>query len=70
MKRMKLLTNEKQESYEKSKTCYICKEKFENEYVKDKKCCKVGDQCHYTEEYRGAVHSICHLKYSVPEKFL
>ena len=35
-KKMKLLTKEQQESYETAKTCYICKEKFENKYVKDK----------------------------------
>ena len=28
-KRMKLLTKEQQKSYENSKICYICKEKFE-----------------------------------------
>ena len=33
---MKLLTKERQESYENAKICYICKEKFENKYVKDK----------------------------------
>ena len=33
-----------------------------------KKCRKVGDHCHYTGKYRGAVHSICNLKYSVPKK--
>ena len=34
---MKLLTNEQQESQENAKICYICKENFENKYVKDKK---------------------------------
>ena len=33
---MKLLTNKQQESYENAKFCYICKEKFEDEYAEDK----------------------------------
>ena len=53
------------ESYENSNHCYICKENLENKYVKDKKYCKVRDHCHCTGEYRGAVDSICNLKYSV-----
>ena len=65
---MKLLVKEQQESYENAKMCYICKEKIENKYLKDKKYCKVRDHCHYTGEYRGAAHSICNLKYSVPKK--
>ena len=36
-KKLKLLTKEQQESYEKVKLCYIYKEKFENKYLKDKK---------------------------------
>ena len=36
--------------------------------MKDKKYLRVRDHCHYTREYRGVVHSICKLKYSVPEK--
>ena len=36
-KKMKLLPKEQQESYENAKICYICKEKFENKYLKDKK---------------------------------
>ena len=65
---MKLLTKEQQESYENSKICYICKEKFEKKCLKDKKHRKVRDHCHYTGEYRGAAHSIFNLKYSVPKK--
>ena len=45
-----------------AKTCYICKEKFEYKYLKDKKYRKVRHYCHYTREYRDAAHSICNLK--------
>ena len=51
---MKLLTKEQQESYENGKICYICGEKFENKYLKDKKYRKVRDCCYYTGKYRGA----------------
>ena len=26
------------------------------------------DHCHYKEKFRGAVHSICNLKYKVPQE--
>ena len=61
---MKLLTKEQQELYENANICYICEEKFENKYVKDKKYRKVNNHCHYTWENRGAAHRICNLKYS------
>ena len=54
---MKLLTKEQLQLYENTKICYICKEKFENKYLKDKKCCKIRYHCHYAGEYRGAAHS-------------
>ena len=42
-KKMKLRTKEQQESNENAKICYICKEKFENKSLKDKKHHKVRD---------------------------
>ena len=65
---MKLLTKEQQESYENAKICYIYKEKFEKKYLEDKKYRNVRDHCYYTGKNRGAAHSICNLKYSVPKK--
>ena len=29
---------------------------------------KVRDHCHYTAKYRGAAHSICNLKFNVPDE--
>ena len=52
---MKLLTNEQQESYKNKKFCYICKENFENKYLKDEKCRKVRNHCHNTRDYRAYV---------------
>ena len=49
-----------------AKLCYICKEKFEDKYIKEEKYCKVKKHCHYTGEYRGTTYSICKLGYSVP----
>ena len=67
-KKNKLLTKEQQESYENAKMCYICKVKFENKYLKDKKYRRVRDHCYYSGEYRGAADSIYNSKYSVPKK--
>ena len=47
-KKMKLLTTEQQESYENAKICYICKEKFRNKSLKDKKDRQFRNYCHYT----------------------
>ena len=43
---MKLLTKERQESYQNGNISFIWKEKFENKYLKDKKYPKVRDHCH------------------------
>ena len=36
--------------------------------INNKKYCKVRDYCHCTDECRGASHSICGLKYSLPKE--
>ena len=36
--------------------------------MRNKKYHKLRDHCHYAGEYRGAVQSICNLKYSVLKK--
>ena len=69
---MKLLTKEQQESYENVsyenvKIWVFCEEKFENIW-KIKNIVRVRDHCHQTGQQRNAVHSICNLIYSVPNK--
>ena len=49
---MKLLTKEQQESYENPKNCFICQQKIENKYVKDRKYGKVRDRCHYAGKHK------------------
>ena len=44
--------------------------KLKYEYTNDKKYRTVRDHCHYTGKYRGAVNSICNLKYSSPKEIL
>ena len=56
-KKMKLLTKEQQESHENGKICYICKEEFENNYLKDKKYHKIRDHCNFTRG--GGVGGCC-----------
>ena len=67
-KKMKLLISEQQKPCENLENCYICQEKFEGKYVKDKKYRKGRDYCHYTEEYIGATHSTCNLKCGVAKE--
>ena len=56
-KKKKILTKEQEESYENAKISFS-----ENKYMKDKKCCKLRDHCHYTRESQGVAHSICYLR--------
>ena len=57
-KKVKLLTNKQQESYENAKICYNCKEIFEHKYVKDKKYGKVRDHFNDTGVYTVVLHIV------------
>ena len=56
-KEMIPLTYEEYKSYKKEKVYCICKKGFSTDDDN-----KIRDHCHYTEKYRGAAHSICHLR--------
>ena len=68
-KEMMPLTVEENKSYEDQQACHICEGKFytdeDDEYYKNKK--KVRHHCRYTGNIRGAAHSICNLRYKVPD---
>ena len=68
-KEMIPLTYEENKSYKEQEACHICKEKFcmdkDDENYKNRK--KVKDHCHYTGKFKGAAHSICNLRYKVPD---
>ena len=70
-KEMIPLTGKENNSYKKQKVCHICKKHIcydKNEKKELKKPHKVRDHCHYTGKFRGAAHSICNLRYKVPNE--
>ena len=64
-----VINKKQQKLYENANICDICKEKFKNKSMKDKKCHTVWDYCHYTKEYRGAAQSIRNLNYNIQKNF-
>ena len=65
---MILLTNRELKSHEDGRVCYICRKYFLKKLAEDINHRKVGDRCHYMGKYRGAVDSICNLKFNVPNE--
>ena len=56
------LTHAEQISFDKAKTCHICKK----ELLTDNGVNKVRDHCHFTGQYRGAAHNSCNLQCRKP----
>ena len=65
---MLTLTKEELKSHQDAKVCYICGKRFIKKFANDKNHGKVRDHGHYTVKYRGAAHSICILKFNVPNE--
>ena len=61
------LTDEEKYSYNKSRYCNICRNKFNNN-TDNKEYQKVRGLDHYTGKYRGAAHRKCNLEYKVPKE--
>ena len=66
-KKMLPLTKEELKSHH-AKVCYICGKRIIKKFAKNKSYRKVRDHCRYTDKYRDAVHSICSLKFTVPNE--
>ena len=62
------LTKEELKSYQDAKVCYIYGKRFLKEFTNDKNYWKVRDHCHFTDKYKGASHSICNLRFNVPNE--
>ena len=62
------LTKEQLKSYQDTKLCYICGKRILKKLSKIINYQKVKDDCHYTGNYRWASHSICNLKFNLPNE--
>ena len=69
-RKMLLLTKEELKSHQDAKVCSICGRRILKKLSKSINYWKVRDHCHYTGKYRGAAHSICNLKFNVPNEIL
>ena len=52
--------DEAKEKFESAAHCHVCKQTVGGH--------KVGNHCHFTGQFRGAVHSQCNVKYKIDKK--
>ena len=67
-KEMLSLTEERLYSYHDAKICYICGTRILETFAEDITYQKVTVHRHYTGKYRGPTHSLCNLKFNVPNE--
>ena len=65
---MSPLTKEVSKSHQDAKVCYICGKRVLQKFSHNKNYRKVIHHYHYTGKYIGAAHSICNLKFNVPNE--
>ena len=63
-----MLTKELKSYQDVIKVCYICGKRFPQKFTNDKKYGKVRDHCHFAGRCRAATHSICNLRFHVPNE--
>ena len=67
-KKMLPLTKEELKSHQHAKVYYICQKRIKKKLSRSTTYQKVREYCHHTGKYRGAVNSICNLKFNVPNE--
>ena len=48
--------------------CYICGTRFLKKFTNNKSYQNIRDHYHFIGKYRGAAHSVCILRYNMPNK--
>ena len=62
------LTDKQLKLHQDATECYICKKNIHTKTSKDKNHEKVRANCHFTGKCRVAAHSICKLRFNVPNE--
>ena len=58
------MTENEEEKFPSSNTCWICKKLIEDDDE------KVRDHCHITGKFRGTAHWSCNIKLQLTKRFL
>ena len=64
------LTKKELKLHQDAAACYICVKRFLKKFSNNKNYWKVRDHCRFTGKNRSLAHSICNLRFNVPDKTL
>ena len=67
-KKMLPLTEKELRLHQDATECYICGKRFSKKFTEDEKYQKVRNIHHFPGKYRHAAHSICILRFNMPNK--